>query len=58
MQAAPLAQAQRIRAATDSMVTKTRELADAGDPNAQLVIAQLRQRGVTINPNASTPPTP
>ena len=58
LQTAPLAQAQKIRVATDSMASKTQKLADAGNPNAQLVISQLKQRGITVNPNASTPPPP
>jgi hypothetical protein len=57
-QNAPLAQAQKIRVATDSMASKTQKLADAGNPNAQMVISQLKQRGITVNPNASTPPPP
>jgi len=57
-QAAPIAQAQKIRAAANSMATRTKALADAGDPNAQVVIAQLRQRGITINPNASVQSPP
>jgi len=57
-QTAPLAQAQKIRSGTDSLAKKTQELADAGNPNAQLVIAQLKQRGITVNPNASAAPPP
>jgi hypothetical protein len=57
-QTAPLAQAQKIRVATDSMASKTQKLADVGNQNAQLVISQLKQRGITVNPNASTPPPP
>jgi hypothetical protein len=57
-QAAPLAQAQKIRAATDSLASKTEKLAEGGNASAQIVIAQLKQRGITINPNASTPTPP
>ena len=57
-QTAPLAQAKKIRTGTDSLARKTQELAEAGNANAQVVIAGLRQRGITINPNASASPTP
>jgi hypothetical protein len=53
-----LVQARKLRAATDSLASKTQQLADAGNPNAQLVMSQLRQRGISVNPNASTPPPP
>ena len=57
-QAAPIGQAQKLRTAADSMFSKTQKLADAGNPNAQLVISELKQRGITVNPNASTPTPP
>jgi hypothetical protein len=53
----PLATAQKVRVAADSLVTKTLALANQGNPNAQQVVDALRQRGIAINPN-STPPAP
>jgi hypothetical protein len=58
LQAASITQAQKIRAATDSLASKTQKLADGGNPDAQLVVSQLKQRGITVNPYASTPPPP
>ena len=48
----PLEQSQKLRSALDSLSTRTQRLADAGNQNAQLIVEQLRQRGVTITPNA------
>jgi hypothetical protein len=57
-QTSAVAQAVKIRQAADSLATKTKALADSGNPNAQLVMSELNQRGVTVNPNASTPTPP
>lgn len=57
-QATPLAAAHKIRVATDSLVSKMQVLADKGNPNARLVVAELKQKGITINPNAVTPSPP
>ncbi len=57
-QATSLAAAHKIRVATDSLVSKMQVLADKGNPNAKLVVAELKQRGITINPNAVTPSPP
>ena len=43
---------QKLRASLDSLATETAKLADQGNPNARLLDDQLRQRGVTINPQA------
>lgn len=54
-----LEQAKRIRDAADSLAAKTQSLADSGDAAAQLMISNLRQRGITFNkyaPTASAPP--
>ena len=53
-----LAQAQKIRAAADSLAGKTQKLAQAGNPNATLVIENLKRRGVTIDLSAKTPSPP
>jgi len=58
LQNAPLAQARKIRASTSSLATKTQKLADAGNSNAEIVIAHLKQQGITISPNASPVPPP
>jgi hypothetical protein len=57
-QAALLEQSQKVRAANDSLAGKTQRLADAGNATAQFVTAQLKQRGITINPNAATQSPP
>lgn len=49
-QEAPLEQAKKMRAALDSLSTRVQRLADAGNQNAQLLVEQLRQRGITITP--------
>jgi len=57
-QTAPLQQAQKLRAAADSLARKTQSLADGGDANAQAVVADLRRRGITINSGAGSPVPP
>jgi hypothetical protein len=57
-QAAALAQAHKIRLAADSLASKTQALAAKGNPNAQVVVAKLKERGVTIDPSAPTPEPP
>ncbi len=50
---------QRLRAALSTLASDTQKLADAGDPGAQLIVKQLRQRGITIHPGAkATAPPP
>jgi hypothetical protein len=51
-QVEPLAAAQKIRVAADSLAAKTQALADKGNADARAVVARLKERGVTINPNA------
>lgn len=53
-----LDQAEKARAAMDSLASKTQKLADSGNSSAQQIIAELKQRGITINPNAATPVPP
>lgn len=50
--------AQRMRAQLDAIAAGTQRLADSGNPNAKLIVEELRRRGITINPNATTPPPP
>ena len=49
-------QAQKLRAQLDSIAAKTAELAAKGDPGAKTIVDALRQRGITINPNANQNP--
>ena len=53
-----LANAYKIRTAADSLFSKTQALADKGNQNARIVVEALKQRGLTINPNAQTPAPP
>ena len=39
----------RLRAALDSIATDTEKLAELGNPNAKLIVDELRKRGITIN---------
>jgi len=50
--------ARKIRVAADSLAAKLKVLADKGNPDAKLVIAKLKEHGVSINPKttASVPP--
>ncbi len=43
--------AAKLRGSLDALAADTQRLADAGNPNAGLLVAELRQRGITINPN-------
>ena len=57
-QNAPLQQAQKLRAAADSLAQKTQALAAGGNASAQAVVADLRRRGITINSGVSSPAPP
>jgi hypothetical protein len=48
-QEAQFQQAQKVRQTLDQLATQTQQLADAGNPNARIVVDELRKRGVTIN---------
>lgn len=47
--------ATKLRQALDALAADTQRLADAGNPNARLLVDELRRRGITIDPNASQP---
>lgn len=49
--------ASKLRGSLDALAADTQRMADAGNPNARLLVEELRKRGVTINP-AATPATP
>ena len=57
-QAVPLANGYTIRKAADSLAAKVQKLAAKGNPDAEIVLTQLRDRGITINPNATTAAPP
>ena len=42
----------KLRTSLDALAADTQRMADAGNPNAALLVAELRKRGVTINPAA------
>ena len=48
-----LAQARQVRTALNHIADGTQRLADGGDAGAQLIVAQLRKRGITIRLPAS-----
>jgi cell division protein FtsB len=45
----------KMRAQLDALAAETQRLADQGNPNAKLLVEELRRRGITINPNAAKP---
>lgn len=47
----------KLRASLDALAADTQRMADSGNPNARLLVDELRKRGVTINPTAGTPPS-
>jgi hypothetical protein len=57
-QAQPLEQSQKLRASLDSIAAATQKLADSGDAGAKLLVDELNKRGITINPNAASQPSP
>jgi len=50
--------ATQFRAKLDKVARETQLLADKGNPNAKLVVEELRKRGITINPTAPTSSAP
>jgi uncharacterized protein HemX len=46
-----------LRASLDALAVATAGLAAQGNPNARVIVEELRKRGVTINPAAAAPPT-
>jgi hypothetical protein len=45
-----LQNSQKLRASLDALASETAKLAAQGNPNARLLVDELRKRGVTINP--------
>ena len=50
-----MAQSQKVRAALENIATKTARIARAGNPNATVIVEELRKRGITINPDGPLP---
>jgi hypothetical protein len=46
----------RLRANLDALAADTQRMADAGNPNAGALVAELRRRGITINTAAAVVP--
>ena len=42
-----------LRTQLDALAADTQRLADAGNPNAALLVTELKKRGITINPAAN-----
>ena len=55
-QETPFQEAVKAREQIDSINSDTAKLAAQGNANAQLVLAELRKRGITIDPNKKTSP--
>lgn len=47
-----------MRASLSTLASDTQKLADAGDAGAQVIIGQLRKRGITIHPDAAASSAP
>jgi len=54
----PLADAAKLRTSLDAVASATRHLADEGNPDAKLIVDELRKRGITINPDQASPSPP
>jgi len=49
----------KLRASLDALAADTQRMADAGNPNAALLVTELRKRGITITvPAAAAPAAP
>jgi hypothetical protein len=53
-----VARAGRLRNSLSSLASDTQRLADTGDAGAQVIVSQLRKRGITIHPGAAAPSRP
>ncbi len=45
----------KLRDSLEAIARGTAKLADAGNPNAKLIVDELKKRGVTLHQNPSTP---
>jgi len=46
----------KLRQSLDAIAAQTQRLAEQGNPNARVLVEELRKRGVTINPNPNPNP--
>jgi hypothetical protein len=53
-----IARAEKMRDSLSQLASDTQVLADQGDAGAELIVNQLKKRGITINPNAPPPAAP
>ena len=45
----------KLRASLDAIAADTQRLADSGNPNAKILVDELRKRGITISTTPNTP---
>ena len=57
-QQATVDNAGKLRGSLDALAADTQRMAEAGNPNAALLVTELRKRGITISVPAAPPPTP
>ena len=55
-QEAQVQSSQKLRASLEAIATGTAKLAHQGNPNARLIVDELRKRGLTINSNPPATP--
>jgi hypothetical protein len=48
-------QSMKVRSALDGLARDTAQLAERGNPNAKLLVEELRKRDIVINPNFPPP---
>ena len=53
-----VADSQKLRDSLDNLARGTQQLADGGNPNARIVVDELKKHGITINPTPATPTAP
>ena len=54
----PLQESQKMRSQLESLLTKTAELANQGNPAAKTVVEELQKRGVPIGADSQPPKQP
>jgi hypothetical protein len=50
--------ASKLRGSLDGLAADTQRLADGGNASAALLVAELKKRGITIDPKAGAPAAP
>ncbi len=51
-----VADSKKLRDSLDAIARGTAQLAESGNPNARLIVDELKKRGITISPNQPTAP--